>query len=142
MSGTISPRNPLFYVSTFVNNEAAGLLPYSQVGLDSLVASMQSACYGQNFDAARCSLLSQMVGRVRQQDACARDLLRIEHHSSLPPVGPLMSQPGTPANSHIIRPSVLTATGFAPGSGPSGSSVTAALAALGSSPDSTSLAIC
>ncbi len=140
-TGTITPRNPLFYVSTFVNNEAAGLLPYSQVGLNSLVATMQSACYGKDFDGARCSLVSQMVGKVRTQDACAHDMMRVSH-SSAAPVAPYLPVASASRPAHIITPSVLTATGFAPGSGPSGSSVTAALAALGASSDSTTLAIC
>jgi hypothetical protein len=65
----MDPQNPLFYVSTFVTNNAAGLAPPSQMTLDTLVSDMADACYG-SFQPDRCSVLAGMVGRIRTQDAC------------------------------------------------------------------------
>jgi len=65
----MDPRNPLFYASTFVDNNAAGLLPPTQSQMDTLVSAMTQACYGDVFQPDRCAVLSQMVGRVRTQDA-------------------------------------------------------------------------
>lgn len=65
----MDPRNPLFYASTFVDNNAAGLLPPTQSQMNTLVSAMTQACYGDVFQPDRCAVLSQMVGRVRTQDA-------------------------------------------------------------------------
>ena len=62
-------RNRLFYASTFVDNNAAGLLPASAAGMGTLVDAMTEACYGDVYQPDRCAILSQMVGRIRTQDA-------------------------------------------------------------------------
>lgn len=65
----MDPRNRLFYASTFVDNNAAGLLPPTAARMETLVDAMSQACYGNPFQPDRCAILSQMVARVRTQDA-------------------------------------------------------------------------
>ena len=65
----MNPTHPLFYTSTFVSNQAAGLLP--NYDLATVAGARNAACYGSGSDGARCAALSQMVGRITQQSTCS-----------------------------------------------------------------------
>ena len=66
---SIDPTNPLFYVGTFVSDQAAGLQPINTRDIGTVVAAMNAACYGPGkFQPGRCAALSQMVGRIRAQN--------------------------------------------------------------------------
>jgi hypothetical protein len=67
----LGPRSKMFYTSTFIDNNAGGLLPPTAASMGTLMNSMTEACYGEVFQPDRCSILSQMVARVRTQDANA-----------------------------------------------------------------------
>jgi hypothetical protein len=106
----MDPRSPFFYTSTFITNEAAGIVPVSSQDLSTVVASMQDACYGTTFDPARCASLSQMVGRMRTQNACLTNQ----------PQGMATSLAASPAASKQVTSlaliSALSAIGTNPGS--------------------------
>ncbi len=131
LSGTemtnMNPQNPLFYTSTFVNNDAAGLLPPYLTNISSLTSSMQRACFTPSgFDPLQCSLLSQAVGRSRAHQVCMG-------------MGGSTSSPAGGVSAVVVPPTGLAAVTPIPAPvGPV--TVAAALAALGSTP--TSLAIC
>lgn len=118
----MNPRNPYFYVATF----APGPLPAGG-DLNTLVTSMNDACYGPMFQPDRCAVLSQMVGRVRQQDACAKS--PVTAGSSLAVSGAAMAAPKPVATETLTNPSAST--------------VAAALRTVGSQPKSGGgLALC
>jgi hypothetical protein len=65
----MDPTRPLFYTSTFVTNQAAGLMP--NYDLSTVAGARAAACFGSGADGARCAALSQMVGRITQQNTCS-----------------------------------------------------------------------
>lgn len=120
----MNPRQPMFYVSSFV--------PTPQTGdLSTLVASMNAACYGTTFQPESCAYLAQAVGRVRQQAACPTAMGNIPvtgSISNIPASGTLLAATSTPAALY-------------PGTDPR--TITAALAALGASqPAGAALSLC
>ena len=128
----MDPRSPLFYVSTFVTNNAAGLLEPSQMTQATLVSEMAEACYG-SFQPDRCSVLSGMVGRLRTQDSC----LAKGHAYNVQPLY-------VPATTPIATQASLAATVTAPGAPVvSTATIASALATVGTlPPPSTMLARC
>lgn len=124
----MDPRNPLFYVSTFVSDNAAGLVPPSRASMDTLAQSMAVACDPKSFQADLCALRSQQVGRIRAQDACW-------NAPKYPPTGQF---PPAPTNSLAVLPGTtpMVKDPTAP------QTITAALAALGAKSSTSALAIC
>jgi len=84
--------NPFFNVSTFVSDEAAGLLPVTWQSLHTVVDAMQTACYGPNFNPGRCAALSRQVGRIRMQNQCLR-----AQGARAPAVPAVVANPSSPA---------------------------------------------
>ena len=129
----MTPRNPLFYTGSYAPDVEA-------LTMDKLLAGVQTACYGPTFDGAQCAALSQVLGRVRTRDNCGCG-------ASGGPPGPLPKPllPGGNPNSSVQGVS-LAAAASAPMArvGNTPATITAALAAIGSSGKnpSTSLASC
>lgn len=121
-----NPTNPLFYAGTFVSNNAAGLVPPSRASMATLVDSMQAACFGPTFQADRCAILSQQVGRLRTQDACARS--RVTQ-------GDIITQP-------LVSGLAATGESAATAAVPSTSEIVSALASIGSGSSTSLGAIC
>lgn len=114
----MSVRNPLFYTGTFVSETAAGTTP---ANMATLVDAMQNSCY-RSFEPDRCSILSQMVGRTRAQEACRHQ---------------------RPASSYTSSAELAAANLAASATRqPSISELTAALAALGGSSQTGLAALC
>lgn len=118
----MNAQNPLFYTGTFVSTNAAGLMPPTRQNMATLVGAMQSACYGSTFQPDRCAMLSQMVGRLRTEDACAQAQFRAAGAQAVMDVRGL-DQPAVATLAAATPPVVLE-------SNPP--TVAAALAALGS----------
>lgn len=129
----MDPQNPLFYVGTFITNNAAGLLEPSQMTMDTLVGTMADACSIDHFQPDRCAVLSQMVGRIRTQDAYTG------YGAPLPPKPVLYTASPLASNTSLAAATVtpLATPAVTP------ATITSALATIGTLPGpSTMLARC
>jgi hypothetical protein len=137
------PRNPMFYVSTFLTNAAMGIIDPQDMTMDALLDGMREACSASAFDPDRCATLSATVGRIRTQDACSGAGTEAgviggpaggSSAGYLPPL-PLHQTP------LVSGAAALSAVGPSyPQVGPA--TLTAALAAIGSGPRPSVLAAC
>jgi len=116
----MDPKNPLFYVGTFVSEEAAGMLPVSNKDIGTVVTAMNAACYGPGpFQPGRCAALSQMVGRIRTQNQCllgqpASADIAVTANAALSPATTLAATQLQKSTAHATVYSALAALGSTP----------------------------